>query len=42
LALVAVEKGLGPTNADGEIEPLLVIQYGNTRRPEEIQAWKRE
>lgn len=38
---VAEEKGLSGA-LDDHIAPSLIIQYGNTRRPEEIQAWGHE
>lgn len=38
---VAMEKGLAVEYPDEEIIPSLIVQYGNTRRPEEIQAWGR-
>jgi hypothetical protein len=34
-------KGLAPLDGDAGIDPSLVIQYGNTRRTEEIRAWWR-
>jgi hypothetical protein len=38
---ITEEKGLGGEHPDEEIDPSLIIQYGNTRRPEEIQPWGR-
>lgn len=38
---IAEEKGLTGEPPDKDINPSLIIQYGNTRRPEEIQAWGR-
>ncbi len=37
---VAAEKGLTKFT-DGELDPEYVVQYGNTRRPDEVREWGR-
>jgi hypothetical protein len=41
VAQVSADKGLASWEDEDEIDPSLVVQYGNARRPEEIRAWGR-
>lgn len=38
---VSKDKGLASWGEGEEIDPSLIVQYGNARRPEEILAWNR-
>jgi len=42
VAQVSAAKGLSSWGDEDEIDPSLVVQYGNARRPEEIRGWGRE
>lgn len=42
VAQVLAAKGIASWGGEDEIDPSLVVQYGNARRPEEIRAWGRE
>lgn len=38
---VSADKGWVTSNNEDEIDPSLIVQFGNSRRPEEIRAWGR-
>lgn len=39
VAQVAAEKGTAPLPGNDSIKPAQIIQYGNTRRPDEVREW---